>query len=116
MGFGCGKYYHDIPVHAICATKSQALPLFHSFLGVERRQCISLPNLTDTLIELTQYPHRFTLESEYMAIIKCFILIMYSKGCGAKSVNEARNHLFTTGQKSLDNIPPTQAALYEHVK
>ena len=41
---------------------------------------------------------------------------MYSKGCGVKSVNEARNHLLTTGQKSLGNIPPTQAALYEHVK
>ena len=42
VGFGCGKYYHDIPVHAICATKSQALPLFHSFLGVERRQSVSV--------------------------------------------------------------------------
>ena len=31
VGFGCGKYYLDIPVHAICSTKSQALPLFHSF-------------------------------------------------------------------------------------
>ena len=40
VGFGCGKYYHDIPVHAICSTKSQALPLFHSFLGVERRQSV----------------------------------------------------------------------------
>ena len=40
---------------------------------------------------------------------------MYSKGCGAKTVNEARHHLFTTGHKSLDNIPPTQAALYKHV-
>ena len=51
-----------------------------------------------------------------MAVIECFIVIMYSKGCGAKSVNEARHHLFTTGQKSLDNIPPTQASLYQHVK
>ena len=42
VGFGCGKYYHDIPVHAICSTKSQALPLFHSFLGVERRQSVSV--------------------------------------------------------------------------
>ena len=46
---------------------------------------------------------------------RSFIVIMYSKGCGAKSVNEARHHLFTTGQKSLDNIPPIQASLH-HVK
>ena len=51
-----------------------------------------------------------------MAIIERFIVIMYSKGCGAKSVNEARHHLFTTGQKSLDNIPPIRASLYQHVK
>ena len=79
----------------------------------------SLGQLTkphDTLIELTQYPHRFTLESEYMAIIECFIVIMCRKGCGAKRVNEARHHLLTTGKKSLDNILPTQAALYKHVK
>ena len=35
-----------------------------------------------------------------MAVIECFIVIMYSKECGAKSVNEARHHLFTTGQKA----------------
>ena len=34
----------------------------------KKTACVSLPNLTDTLIKLTQYPHRFTLESEYMAI------------------------------------------------
>ena len=129
VGFGCGKYYRDIPVHAICSslgpTKSQALPLFHSltgcdttsqFLGCGKKTAwaawASLPNLTDTLIELTQYPHRFTLESGYMTIIERFIVIMYSKGCGAKSVNEARHHLFTTGQKTLDNIPPTLKHLY----
>ena len=51
-----------------------------------------------------------------MAVIEHFTVIMYSKGCGAKSVNEARHHLFRTGPKSLDNIPPTQASLYQHVK
>ena len=66
--FGCGKYYHDIPVHAICSTKSQALPLFHSFWVWKEDSLCQLPNLTDTLIKLTQYPRRFTLESEYMAI------------------------------------------------
>ena len=51
--------------------------------------------------------YRVAIIKYHMATIKCFVLIMYSKGCGAKSVNEARNHVFTTGQKSLD-IPHTQ--------
>ena len=41
---------------------------------------------------------------------------MYSKGCGLAKVNEARHHLFTSGKKTLENIPLTQAALYEHLK
>ena len=41
---------------------------------------------------------------------------MYRKGCGAASVNEARYRLFTTGSRSLEDIPPTQAALFQHVK
>ena len=41
---------------------------------------------------------------------------MYSKGCGAGRGNEARHRLFTTGSRSLENIPPTQAALFQHVK
>ena len=30
--------------------------------------------------------------------------------------NEARHCLFTTGSRSLENLPPTQAALFQHVK
>jgi len=40
---------------------------------------------------------------------------MYSKGCGLVKVNEARLGLFTRGKKSLDTLPPTQAALYQHI-
>ena len=41
---------------------------------------------------------------------------MYSKGCGADRGNEAMHRLFTTGSRSLENISPTQAALFLHVK
>ena len=41
---------------------------------------------------------------------------MYSKTCASSSVNDARYTLFSTGSRSLENIPPTQAALFEHVK
>ena len=41
---------------------------------------------------------------------------MYSKGCGLTRVNEARHCLFTSGRKFLENIPPTQAAFFEHLE
>ncbi len=43
-------------------------------------------------------------------------VLMYSKQCAAYSVNIARKLMFTHGLKSLDAIPPTQHALYQHAK
>ena len=36
--------------------------------------------------------------------------------CPASSINEARQLLFSQGTKTLDNIPPTEDALLQHVK
>ena len=44
------------------------------------------------------------------------VVIMYSKSCGCSGVDEARQWLFSNGTKSLENLPPTQAALTQHVK
>ena len=133
VGFGTGKKYRDIPVHTICSklgpSRSLALPLFHSltgcdttsqFLGCGKKTAwaawTSMPDLTDTLVALTHNPDIFSLESVHMQQIERFVVLMYSKGCGAAGVNEARHRLFTTGSRSLENIPPTQAALFQHVK
>ena len=61
-------------------------------------------------------PETFTQDSVHMQQIERFVILMYSKACGAASVNEARQRLFTSGSRSLENIPPTQAALFQHVK
>ena len=44
------------------------------------------------------------------------VVIMCSNGCGLVKVNEARHRLFTSCKKTLENIPHSQAALFEHVK
>ena len=43
-------------------------------------------------------------------------VLMYSKHCDSHSVNEARKLLFTHGLRSLDCIPPTQNALFQHAR
>ena len=133
IGFGSGKTYRDIPVHTICAnigpSKSLALPLFHSLTGCDTTSQFfghgkktawgawnSSPRLTETLVELTDNPELLTPESVHMQRIERFVLQMYSKGCDSAGVDEARHRLFTTGKKSLDKLPPTQAALYQHVR
>ena len=133
VGFGTGKKYRDIPVHSLHAglgpSKFIALTLFHSltgcdttsqFLGCGKKTAWavwnSFPDLIDTLVALTLNPNMFDIESIHMQRIERFVVLMYSKGCGAAGVNEARLRLFTSGTKSLESIPPTQAALFQHVK
>ena len=133
IGFGSEKSYRDIPVHSIHAqlgpSKSLALPLFHALIGCDTTSQLlgcgkktawtawnSIPALTDTMITLTEAPESFTMESVHMQCIERFVVLMYSKSCGSATVNDARHQLFSNGSRSLDSIPPTQAALFEHVK
>ena len=110
-------------------SKSIALTLFHSltgcdttsqFLGCGKKTAWAVwntfPDLTDTLVALTLNPNMFGIESNHMQRIERFVVLMYSKGCRAAGVNEARLRLFTSGTKSLESIPPTKAALFQHVK
>ena len=133
VGFGTGKKYRDIPVHSLHAglgpSNSVALTLFHSltgcdttsqFLGCGKKTAWavwnSFPDLTDRLVALTLNPNMFGIEAIHMQRIERFMVLMYSKGCGAAGVNEARLRMFTSGTKSLESIPPTQAAQFQHVK
>ena len=133
IGFGTGKKYCDIPVHSIYeslgSVRSLALPLFQSLTGCDTTSHFygcgkktawtawnSTPELTDTLVALTDDPHLITQDPIHMQRIERFVVIMYSRGSSAASVNEARHSLFTTGKRTLENIPPTQAALLQHVK
>ena len=133
VGVGTGMKYRDIPVHSLHAglgpSKSIALTLFHSltgcdttsqFLGCGKKTAWAVWNsfldLTDTLVALTLNPNMFGIESIHMQRIERFVVLMYSKRCGAAGVNEAILRVFTSGTKSLESIPPTQAALFQHVK
>ena len=69
----------------------------------------------ETLMALTNNPSLLSLGSLHMQTLERFVAIMYSKGCWLTRVNEARHRLVTSG-KTLENIPPTQAALFEHLK
>ena len=51
-----------------------------------------------------------------MQRLERFHVIMYSKSCSAATVNQARQQLFSHGLRSLEAIPPSQAALFEHLR
>ena len=50
-----------------------------------------------------------------MAEIERFVVLLYKKTSQLCKVNEARNIFFSAGRK-IQNVPPTKAALVQHVE
>ena len=67
---------------------------------------------------VTQASTSLTMNSQHMRRLERerFTVLMYNKNCESESVNEARKMMFTHGLKSLENIPHTQHALFQHTK
>lgn len=130
---GSGKKTRDIPIHTLSAqlgpSRCMALPLFHAISGCDTVSHLlgcgkktawsawqNTTGLTDTLAAITSHPLELTPQSQHMQTLERFVVVMYSKGCGLDRVNEARHRLFTSGKKTLEALPPTQAALYQHIR
>jgi len=54
------------------------------------------------------------IDSTYEVLEK-YVVLLYDKTCQLTQVNEARQHLFARRSRALENIPPTQAALTQHI-
>ena len=69
---------------------------------------------TSALCTLSRMP---TIESVMIVlpIIKRLTVIVYDRGSSESSVNGERLVLFTQQVKEIENIPPTQDALAQHV-
>ena len=51
-----------------------------------------------------------------MSVLKRCVDLLYDRTSDQVSVNNARKLLFTQKSRSLENLPPTQAALVQHIK
>ena len=124
IGFGTGKAFQHIPPgHEITQTlgpeKSLSCPLFHLFMGCDTTSSFlgigkttawaawqAYPDLTETLLTLSEDPTLLTLDSIHMASLERWTVVMYSKSSGCSRVNDVRRQLFTHGTRTLDHIPP----------
>ena len=59
-------------------------------------------------------PSEVSEESRFL--LERFVVLMYERTSESTEVNDARKQLFTQKSRTLENIPPPQAALIEHVK
>ena len=53
---------------------------------------------------------------EHLQLLEHFLVLVYDRTSTDIRVNEARKHLFSQKGRSMENLPPTQAAFVEHVK
>jgi len=51
-----------------------------------------------------------------MKTLERFVVVLYDCTSDIMSVNDSRKYLFTFKSRSLENLPPTQEALRQHVK
>ena len=54
--------------------------------------------------------------SQYFLSLECFIVLLFINTSGLENVDEARMELFCHGNKTMEKIPPTKAALLQHSK
>ena len=72
------------------------------------------PTMTTVFMQLADLPTQVSEES--LREIERFVVVLYDRTSALSSVNEARQKLFSRGSRSLENIPPTQAALVQHTR
>ncbi len=131
VAFGVKSSFRYIAIHEMVAsmnpTQCLTLPVFHAFTGCDTVSSFagrgkktawvtwrSFPEVTSAFNELLGMPTEVSEES--MFLLERFVVLMYDRTSESMEVNDARKQLFSQKSRTLDNIPPTQAALKQHIK
>ena len=130
IGFGTGKHHRYIPAHGIANSLAPqvalALPAFHAFTGCDtvsmffgkgKKTALNTWNaftdVTDAFTELSS--HKPVIDGKLMASLERFVVLLYDRSSTNATVDTARKHMFVHKGRQFDNIPPTRAALDQHV-
>ena len=130
LAFGTGKSFHYLAAHEIAASlgleRACALPMFHALTGCDTVSSFaghgkkaawstwkSLPEMTDALLMLQEAP--IEVPENAITIIERFVVLLFDKTSTCTKVDNARKKLFPR-KSLLERIPPTQAALMQHIR
>ena len=130
VSFGTGnnhKYYDATDLGRKLGTeRCRALLLFHSYSGCDTTSYFrgqgkksfwnaweSFPEVTPVLIKLTETTSE--PNEDDLKILERYVALVYDKNTDLSEINEVRQHLFATKMRTVENIPPTQAALKYHL-
>jgi hypothetical protein len=130
--FGTGRTLRYIPIHTLVEKigqdKAKALPGFHAFTGCDQVSAFSgrgkqtawktlesMPESIQTFKTLGSMPSDTDI-AENMTTVERFVVLLYDRSSECQTTNDARQELFTHKGRSIDSIPPTSAALYQHTR
>ena len=132
IAFGQGAHLKWIPIHEIVPVigpeKTSGILFFHAFTGCDvvssfrgkgkksawQTWNVCNDDVSKIFKKLSKYPP--TVEDEDIKIVEKFIVTLYDRSSNAVCVNDARLELFARKQRSYQSIPPTRAALVQHLK
>ena len=130
LAFGTSTHFRYIAAHKIAnrlgSEKSPALPMFHaltgcdtvsSFVGHGKKTAWNtwsvLPELTGALVKLSCAPS--DIPEDVMLTVERFVILLYDRTSTCTDINKARQKVFAK-RNNIKRIPPTRAALEQHVK
>ena len=130
VAFASGKTFRYLPAHEIARAlgpeKCIALPFLHAFSGCDTVSSFSgrgkrtvwdiwkiFGDVTPAFCTLASTPSSV---DDQLKILERFVVLLYDRTSTEEKVNEARKQLFSQKGRPMDGLPPTQAALVEHVK
>ncbi|MES9879584.1 MAG: TCR domain-containing protein, partial [Sedimenticola sp.] len=133
ISFGTGKNRRQIPIHTIARTlgpeKASSLLMFHTFTGCDQTSFFVnkgkktawetlkiFPDVVEAFATLVMEPPSEQTLKEHIPTIERFVVLMYDRTSCCDNVDDARKELFTQKGRSIENIPPTSAAMYQHAK
>ena len=130
VSFGTGKAFcflaADEMMWALGPEKAQALPMFHALTGCDTVSFFAgrgkrtawevwtaVPELTQVLINLTTAPDQEDEDATHT--IERFVILLYDRTSTSTDVDKTRCKLFAR-KNNVQLIPPTSAALKQHVR
>ena len=131
LAFGQGRNLKWTLVHELVLTlapeKIRGMLFFHSFTGCDIVSSFRgkgkkttwqtwdvCPEASEVFCKLSCYPT--AVENSDTKLLGKFIVMMYDRSSSAEAVDDARLELFARKQRSYEAIPPTRAALVQHIK
>ena len=131
LAFGQGQNLKWIPVHELTSTltpeRHSGILFFHAFTGCDTVSAFRgkgkksawqtwdvCPETSDVFTKLSCYPTE--VEDDDTEMLEKFVVMMYDRSSSTEAVDDARLELFARKQRSYEAIPPTRAALVQHIR